>query len=102
MHNKGMALTKIISLGLGLTMCILLFARIDFENSYDTCFKEHQNIYQLWMQWKLGGELNDPQMMCVGSLAGAVMEGLPDIVESAVTLQPGGMIGKPLKYGESY
>ena len=74
MHNKGMALTKIISLGLGLTMCILLFARIDFENSYDTCFKEHQNIYQLWMQWKLGGELNDPQMMCVGSLAGAVME----------------------------
>ena len=42
------------------------------------------------MQWKLGGELNDPQMMCVGSLAGAVMEGLPDIVESAVTLQPGG------------
>ncbi len=102
MHNKGMALTKIISLGLGLTMCILLFARIDFENSYDTCFKEHQNIYQLWMQWKLGGELIEPQMMCVGALAGAVMEGLPDVVESATTLQPGGMISEPLKYGESY
>ncbi len=102
MHNKGMAATKVLSLGLGLTMCILLFARIDFENSYDTCFEDHENIYELWMQWKIGGELKEPQRMCVGSLAGAVMEGLPDIVESAVTLQPGGMIDKPLKCGESY
>ena len=36
LHAKGSNLLKVVSLGLGLTMSILLFARVAFEQSYDT------------------------------------------------------------------
>ena len=35
LHSKGSNLLKVVSLGLGLTMSILLFARVAFEQSYD-------------------------------------------------------------------
>ena len=41
LHAKGSNLLKVVSLGLGLTMSILLFARVAFEQSYDTCFPDN-------------------------------------------------------------
>lgn len=35
LRGRGSNLIKIISLGLGLTMSILLFARVAFEQSFD-------------------------------------------------------------------
>ena len=45
LRGRGSNLIKIISLGLGLTMSILLFARVAFEQSFDKCYKDYDNLY---------------------------------------------------------
>ena len=47
-HGRGANIIKVVSLGLGLTMSILLFSRVVYEQSFDTCFKDHDKLYQLW------------------------------------------------------
>ena len=54
MHGKNANVIKIVSLGLGLMMSILLFSRVAYEQSFDTCFKEHENLYQLWTKFTAG------------------------------------------------
>ena len=49
LHGRNANVIKIVSLGLGLMMSILLFSRVAYEQSYDTCFKDNQNLYQLWI-----------------------------------------------------
>ena len=41
LRGRGSNIIKVISLGLGLTMSILLFSRVAFEQSYDTCYKDY-------------------------------------------------------------
>lgn len=50
-HGCGANIIKVVSLGLGLTMSILLFSRVVYEQSFDTCFKDHDKLYQLWNIW---------------------------------------------------
>ena len=44
LRGKGSIPFKVISLGLGLAMSILLFARVAYEQSYDTCFRDYGRI----------------------------------------------------------
>ncbi|MBE6281240.1 MAG: FtsX-like permease family protein [Bacteroides sp.] len=99
-HSRGANAIKIISLGLGLMMSILLFSRVAYEQSFDTCFKEHENLYQLWMQFSIGDEKHSRQEMCVGKLAGGTFEALPDMVESATTVSTW-LANQPLYHGET-
>ena len=48
LRGRGSNIIKVISLGLGLTMSILLFSRVAYEQSFDTCFKDYDNLYQGW------------------------------------------------------
>ena len=45
-HSRDANVIKIISLALGLMMSVLLFARVAFDFSVDTCFKDYRNLYQ--------------------------------------------------------
>lgn len=45
LRGKGSIPFKVISLGLGLAMSILLFARVAYEQSYDMCFRDYNRIY---------------------------------------------------------
>lgn len=45
LRGRGSNIIKVISLGLGLTMSILLFSRVAYEQSFDTCFKDYDNLY---------------------------------------------------------
>lgn len=38
-HGRGANIIKVVSLGLGLTMSILLFSRVVYEQSFDTCLR---------------------------------------------------------------
>ena len=67
LHSKGSNLLKVVSLGLGLTMSILLFARVAFEQSYDTCFPDTDRLYQVWSQFTVKGEKLDWQQQNCGS-----------------------------------
>ena len=44
LRGRGSNIIKVISLGLGLTMSILLFSRVAFEQSYDTCYKDYDDL----------------------------------------------------------
>ena len=56
-HGRGANIIKVVSLGLGLTMSILLFSRVVYEQSFDTCFKDHDKLYQLWNIWTVNESL---------------------------------------------
>lgn len=69
-HGRGANIIKVVSLGLGLTMSILLFSRVVYEQSFDTCFKDHDKLYQLWNIWTVNGEPFPP----VSSLSVQLLE----------------------------
>lgn len=43
-HGCGANIIKIISLTLGITVSILIFAREAFEFSYDTCYDDYERL----------------------------------------------------------
>ena len=65
LHSRGSTLVKILSIGLGLAMSCFLFARVAYDNLIDTCFNDYGRIYQLNMQFKIGGNELAWQEMCV-------------------------------------
>lgn len=100
LRGKGSVLFKIVSLGLGLAMSILLFARVAYEQSYDTCFRDYDRLYQVWSQFIMNGEKNDAQNMNMGPLAGAILENFPKEIESA-TCTNRYLASRPLYYGNT-
>lgn len=77
---------KIISVALGLLMTTLLLSRIAYNHSFDTCYDDHRQLYQLWMQYTINGKSLDRQQQCVGKLAGGIYEELPEMVVAATTI----------------
>ena len=99
LRGRGGIPFKVISLGLGLAMSILLFARVAYEQSYDTCFRDYNRIYQVWSQFIMNGETLEPQNMNMGPLAGAILESFPKEVEGA-TCTCRYLASWPLYYGD--
>lgn len=99
LRGKGSIPFKVISLGLGLAMSILLFARVAYEQSYDTCFRDYDRLYQVWSMFILDNEKNEPQTMNMGPLAGAILESFPKEVEGA-TCTCRYLASWPLYYGD--
>lgn len=85
LRGRGSNLIKIISLGLGLTMSILLFARVAFEQSFDKCFKNYDDLYQVFSIFTINGEQLEPQEQNCGPVAGAILENFPKEVEAATS-----------------
>lgn len=79
---------KILSLGLGLTMCCFIFARVAHDNSFDSKFRDPSSLYQLWMQFSIDGKELPVQQACLFPLAGACADELSDIVSSATVVNP--------------
>ena len=50
-HNRGTTLIKVVSLGLAITMCALLFARIAYLQSFDTGFNDYKKLYGISMKY---------------------------------------------------
>ena len=86
LRGRGSNIIKVISLGLGLTMSILLFSRVAFEQSYDTCYKNYDDLYQIYSIFSAEGEQFEPQKQNCGPVAGAILENFPKEVESATSI----------------
>lgn len=97
-HGKGSIPFKVISLAMGLGMSILLFARVAYEQSYDTCLRDYKHIYQVWSMFIMEGKSPEPQTMNMGPLAGAIFESFPKEVESATCINHY-LASWPLYYG---
>ena len=100
LRGKASVPFKVVSLGLGLAMSILLFARVAYEQSYDTCFKDYDRLYQVWSMFITKGENPEPQTMNMGPLAGAILENFSDEVEGA-TCTCRYLASWPLYYGNT-
>lgn len=67
LRGRGTNIIKIVSLGLGLTMSILLFSRVVYEHSFDKCYRDYDNLYQVWSVFTANGEKYSPQEQNCGS-----------------------------------
>ena len=99
-HGRNAFFIKVVSLGLGLMMSILLFSRVAYEQSFDTCFKEHEDLCQLWTVFTINGETKEPQEFNLGPMAGAIMERFPDEVVAATSITKW-EFANPLYYGNN-
>ena len=77
LRGHGSNVIKILSLALGLTMSILLFARVAFEQSFDKCFKDYDNLYQIFSVFSANGQTFEPQEMNCGPVAGDQVAAIP-------------------------
>ena len=98
LRGRGSNIIKIVSLGLGLTMSILLFSRVVYEHSFDKCYQDYDNLYQVWSIFTANGEKYPPQERNCGPVAGAILENFPEQVEAATSIGYG-FARKPLYNG---
>lgn len=90
--SRASTAIKILSIGLGLTMCCFIFARVSHDNSFDDKFKNPSTLYQLWQQFTIDSKTLPKQVQCQFPLAAACAEEIPDIVESSTVLRTFGEV----------
>ncbi|MGM9736214.1 MAG: ABC transporter permease [Candidatus Cryptobacteroides sp.] len=74
MKPKDIAI-KSLSLGIGLAISIILVAKIGFELSYDRCYRDYENIYQIRTGYDQQGHDFD-----YGQVSGAIAPGFRQYV----------------------
>lgn len=75
MRTKKDILIKVLSLGVGLAIAIVLIAKVFFELSYDSFYKDINQIYSIQTWYSMNGEEHD-----YGQVSGAVAVGFMDEV----------------------
>lgn len=96
--QKGANAIKIISVAVGLLVSTLVFSRLDYNYSYDTCFPDRDRLYQIWMRYEIGGDPLGPFTSCPGKLGEGVVEALGDNATAATAI--GRVYGEPLFDGD--
>lgn len=82
LHGRGANVIKIISLTLGITVSVLIFAREAFELNFDTCYDDYERLCAVKVTWVVNNE-KTPSFMTLGPTAAAIAENFPQEVESA-------------------
>ena len=70
MKIKNDILIKVLSLGVGLAVGIVLIAKVFFELSYDSFYRDIDRVYSIWTWYSQNGDEND-----YGQVSGAVAVG---------------------------
>lgn len=84
--QKGANAIKIISVAVGLLVSCVIFTRLEYNYSYDTCFKDYDRLYQVWMTYDINGEKLGPFSSCVGKLSGGIYDELSEYVEASTNI----------------
>ena len=82
LRGRGSNVIKVISLTLGLFVGILLFARVAFELSFDSNYREADNICVINADYMIGGEHEGPFQVVMGPVPRTIGEAFPEEVES--------------------
>jgi len=93
LRGRGVNLTKIVSLTLGLLVGILLFARVAFELSFDGHYKEVDRLCVINAVYYVGGEKGEAHQVVLAPVPGAIAEGVPDEIESSTVVR--------IRYGDN-
>lgn len=84
--QKAANVIKIVSVGIGLLVSSLIFSRLAYNYSFDTCFKDYDNIYQIWMLYEINGEKKGPYPALPGRVGGGVLEELESELSGAAVI----------------
>ena len=74
-------LIKILSLGIGLAIGIVLIAKVCFELSYDSFYKDVDRIYLIKAEWVMGDQHNDGERIS-GAVAPGFKAEVPGVEEA--------------------
>ena len=85
-RGRGSNVTKIISLTLGLFVGILLFARVAFEMSFDSSYKNADNICVINAHYIIGGEKKPVYQVVMGPVPGVIRDAFPKEIECATVV----------------
>ena len=72
--QKGANAIKIISVAIGLLASTLVFCRLTYNYSFDSCFRDTDRLYQLFMSYDINGSHMGPFDSCVGKLGEWALE----------------------------
>lgn len=76
--QRGANAIKIISVAIGLLVSCLLFASLAYNHSYNRCFGDYKQLYQVWTTTYAGDEVWGPHNGTVGKLAGGITDEIGD------------------------
>ncbi len=78
-RNLTSSLINILGLASGLTVGILLYSYVLWENSYDEFYPENQRIYRISYTKFLNGSISEPLAKSPAALANTIREELPEV-----------------------
>ena len=84
MRSKSDILIKVLSLGVGLAVGIVLIAKVFFELSYDSFYKDIDKVYTINTWYSQNGDENDYGQVS-GAVAVGFMEEVPGVEEGTRT-----------------
>ncbi len=84
--QKGANAIKIISVAIGLLASTLVFCRLTYNYSFDSCFRDTDRLYQLFMSYDINGSHMGPFDSCVGKLGECAYEAIGEDAEGVTTL----------------
>jgi putative ABC transport system permease protein len=84
LSKKGYSALNILGLSIGMTCCLLIFQYVAFEYSFDRFHQNERNLYRILQTYaRPGDELDQGHAFTAQSLAPALAEGVPEIVNVA-------------------
>ena len=90
---KGNNVIKVLSLAAGLTVGLVLIAKIVFELSYDKFYPDNNRIYQIYCNWEMGDEDDfDPSNRTAGAIAKAMKEEIFEVENATRATNMGSQI----------
>ena len=95
-------LIKILSLGIGLAIGIVLIAKVCFELSYDSFYQDVDRIYLIKAEWVMGDQHNDGNRISGAVAPGfkadfKFMEQQPENIRSGQTYYLNLQLGQPVE-----
>lgn len=84
--QKGANAIKIVSVAVGLLVSSLIFTRLAYNYSFDTCFRDYDRLYQVRMSYEVNGEKMGPFESCVGKLSGGIYDEMSEYVAGATNI----------------
>ena len=85
-RGKDSTLIKVVSLSLGLFFSIVMFALVGVQLSYDSFYRDHEDIYVAETAWDSGQGLEYKTYFCIYPTAKTLLEHFPEQVESATVI----------------
>jgi putative ABC transport system permease protein len=78
-RKNGSNIVKILSLWIGLTISLVLIAKIVFELSFDNYYPDNERVYQVWSNFSMATYDMEPFEQTAGAVAWGMKNEIPEV-----------------------